>query len=80
MVLDGGSQFDGSATANVNQFNTLLYSTTSLDATKQHRLVIQNVHGSSQGSSMDIDYIVVTAGDGNDRCVCSLKLWVFIRV
>lgn len=65
VTLDGGSPFEASATAATAQYNVLLYSATSLDVTKEHQVVLQNSQGSSQETSLDIDYMIVTAGDGD---------------
>lgn len=32
-------------------------------------MVLKNAPGASQGSSVDVDYMIVTAGDGNDQYV-----------
>lgn len=69
MTLDDDASFAASSVASTDQFGTLLYSATSLDTAKEHHLTVKNVYGSSQGSSMDIDYMVITAGDGNDQYV-----------
>lgn len=68
-MLDGDLPFVASSMAEVDQFNTLLYQASSLDTTQEHNLVIRNIHDSSQASSIDIDYMVVTVGDGNEQYV-----------
>lgn len=65
VTLDGGSPFEASATAATAQYNVLLYSATALDVTMEHQVVLQNSQGSSQETSLDIDYMVITAGDGD---------------
>ena len=65
--LDGSSQLDVSSTTVADQFNVLLYKAASLDATQEHQVVLTNAHGSSQGTSMDIDHVVITVGDGNEQ-------------
>lgn len=64
VLLDYRTLFTGSATASAAQYNALLYSATSLDTTKEHQVVMVN----SQGS-LDIDYMIITAGDGNSQYV-----------
>lgn len=70
MILDGATPSDISATSSGKEFNTLLYSATSLSTGQEHTLVVRNDGSSSpQGSSMDVDYMVITAGDGNAQYV-----------
>lgn len=64
VLLDDRAPFTSSATASAAQYNTLLYSATSLDTTKEHQVVLVN----SQ-RSLDIDYMIITAGDGNSQYV-----------
>lgn len=74
VTLDGGSPFEASATAATAQYNVLLYSATALDVTMEHQVVLQNSQGSSQETSLDIDYMVITAGDG-DLQTTSQDFW-----
>ena len=73
MTLDDVAPFSASSVASTDQFGTLLYSATSLDTNREHHLTIKNIYGSSQGSSIDIDYMIITAGDGNDQYVLRLS-------
>ena len=65
VILDGNNTFQADAsTDSTTEYNTLLYSATSLDTTKEHQIVLRNVQSSS-GASLDIDHLLITAGDGD---------------
>ena len=64
-TVDGASGYEAeSYTSTAKEYDVLLYNATSLDPTKEHQLTVTNVQGPS-GSSLDIDNIIVTVGDGN---------------
>lgn len=74
MTLDGNT-VTGKGQADdpgANQFNATLFSQTGLDTRKPHTLTLQNKYTTTSPSWVDVDYIVVTTGDGvkkygNDR-------------
>lgn len=73
VTLDGVHQPGLSAAANVDQFDSLLFTASSLNTGQEHQVVFGNVPGSSRDSPTDIDYMVITAGNGNDQCVFSVE-------
>ena len=47
-----------------NLFEQLLFSQEGLDLNKQHQLLLTNKYTTSTPSYVDVDYIVITSGDG----------------
>jgi hypothetical protein len=66
VTLDGTTKYASGqpVVANTNMFQTLLFSQTGLDNT-QHQLQLQNKYSTSVPAWVDVDFIVVTSGDGN---------------
>lgn len=62
VTADGNS---GSST--VNLFNQLLFSQDGLDLDKQHQVVLRNQYTTVDPSWVDVDYMIVTSGDGNEK-------------
>ncbi len=52
-------------------FNSLLFNATNLGG-HQHHLTFQNMFLSYAAPFVDIDYMVITSGDGNAQCVSFL--------
>ena len=48
-------------------YNVVLFSHEQLDD-HQHELIMQNQWSDGSATWLDIDYIVITAGDGDSRC------------
>ena len=69
VVTDGtsGGIYDGYS--GTNDFERLLYAQTNLQPTQSnfrgHSMEIRN----RNASYVDIDYVIITTGDGNDECV-----------
>ena len=69
VTLDGSvTTLDGAISQNV--FQSPLFVETDL-AKMQHELTLQNVPSTPTSTSVDVDYIVITAGDGNPKSVRS---------
>ena len=68
MTLDGQTTTASGqpAVANTNEFSMLLFSQTGLDDT-QHVLQLKNQYQTSSPSWVDVDYILVTSGDGDTK-------------
>lgn len=70
MTLDGaqttalGLDPDG---ADINQFNATLFNQTGLDTSKQHQILLQNHYTTTAPSWLDLDYVILTTGDGNEQ-------------
>ena len=56
-----------SGDASVNLFNQLLFSKTGLDESQVHTVTLKNQYTTSSASWVDVDYMLVTAGDGNEK-------------
>lgn len=69
-----------SATAKVDQFDSLLFAASSLDTLREHRVVLKNVSGPSQDSPIDIDYMLITAGNGDNQCAHDFESRVTMHV
>ena len=57
---------------NLNLFNQLLFSQKGLDLGRQHQVVLKNQYTTPDPSYVDVDYIVITSGDGNEKYVASI--------
>ena len=67
MTLDGHSTTKNGA-ADEDAFNCTLFSQTGLNG-DQHQLTLQNEWRGAFPTWFDVDYIVVTVGDGDTRSV-----------
>lgn len=64
--IDSTASQEISCDASGDQFNSLLWSATDLDASKAHGLYL--AHGNKMGL-VDVDYLIITAGDGDQKYV-----------
>lgn len=62
--IDSTASQEISCDASGDQFNSLLWSATDLDASKEHGLYL--AHGNKMGL-VDVDYLIITAGDGDQK-------------
>lgn len=64
---------NGTTTANgfstTSLFNETLFVQSGLDPAKPHTIALKNQYSRANPSFVDVDYMVVTAGDGNPECV-----------
>ena len=72
MTLDGTTQTASGvpSPADANQFNQSLFSQTNLDLTIPHQIALTNQYSSSVPAYVDLDYVIITAGDGDKRYAC----------
>ncbi|KIP10533.1 hypothetical protein PHLGIDRAFT_232823 [Phlebiopsis gigantea 11061_1 CR5-6] len=70
-VTANGNSGDGS----VNLFNQLLFSQTGLDESQAHTVTLKNQYTTSSASWVDVDYMLVTAGDGNENTESIDTVW-----
>lgn len=64
-TLDGIVQ-NSSAHADTAIFDAVLFSATDIN-TAPHQLVLRNAPDASPNTAFDIDYMVITTGDGNAK-------------
>ncbi|KAI0684588.1 hypothetical protein BC835DRAFT_616767 [Cytidiella melzeri] len=65
VTLDGNvTVANGNSNSTASFFQSVLFQATDLD-THQHRLVLQNAYTTPAPSYVDVDYVLVTSGDGN---------------
>ena len=46
-------------------FNQMLFSQINLDPSKPHKIILSDQYTTAPPSWVDVDYMIVTAGDGN---------------
>lgn len=72
-VLLDGQAFLGNSSANVDTFDRLMFARDGL-AFGEHTVVFENAYTTESPSFVDLDYAIVTAGDGQNECACSICL------
>ena len=73
VTLDGDVTVrNGNPNSTENLFQQLMYSATDLGK-EQHELVLQNKYSTSQPSWVDVDFMLVTSGDGDPTYVSLLS-------
>lgn len=70
--IDSTASQEISCDASGDQFNSLLWSATDLDASKEHGLYL--AHGNKMGL-VDVDYLIITAGDGDQKTFSQDIFW-----
>ncbi|KAI0342651.1 hypothetical protein BDW22DRAFT_131485 [Trametopsis cervina] len=64
-TLDGVTTIaNGNPNSSTNLFNHLMFSASNLGP-QQHQLILQNKYQTTGPSWVDVDYILMTSGDGN---------------
>ncbi|EKM58539.1 uncharacterized protein PHACADRAFT_252958 [Phanerochaete carnosa HHB-10118-sp] len=64
-----------SGSANINIFNATLFSQTGLDTSEQHQIALQNKYSTSTPAYVDLDYVIITSGDGNASTQSQDTVW-----
>lgn len=66
MTLDGSTTAANGNSGSINIFNATLFNQTGLDTSKPHQVALRNEYSTSTPAYVDVDCIIVTAGDGNE--------------